>query len=36
VPEAVRDEITFHLVEEMAQVLEVALEPKSAVTEEAA
>jgi len=30
VPEAVRDDITFHLVDEMGQVLEVALEPAAA------
>jgi ATP-dependent Lon protease len=35
VPEAVRDDITFHLVDEMSQVLELALEKAPAVAQAA-
>ena len=35
VPEAVRDDITFHLVDEMSQVLELALEPLEAAAQAA-
>jgi len=35
VPEAVRDEVTFHLVDDVSQVLQLALEPEPAVAEAA-
>src|SRR5437763_2927078 len=35
VPEAVRDEVTLHLVDDVSQVLELALEPEPAVAEAA-
>ena len=36
VPEQVRQEISFHLVDDVAQVLAVALEPEAAVSAQAA